>query len=75
MICPRCDFQDASKVFEAEDGAWEIYGCSRCGFNWRSTEEAEITDPRRYDPRFKLSEKAIAAMTPKPPLPPLKKKG
>lgn len=75
MICPRCDSHDASKAFEAEDRAWEIFRCPRCDFNWRSSEGEEVTESRLYDPRFKLSEKRIAEMTPKPPLPPLKKPG
>ena len=45
MICPRCEFVEAYKVFEAEDKAWEIYRCPRCNFNWRSTEGQELTEP------------------------------
>ena len=74
MICPRCDFVEAYKVFEAEDRSWEIYRCPRCNFNWRSTEGEELTDSRLYDPRFKLNEKKIQEMAPKPPVPPLRKK-
>jgi vanillate/4-hydroxybenzoate decarboxylase subunit D len=74
MICPRCDHDQAYKFFESpESGAWEVYRCPRCHFNWRSTEEETVTDPKRYDPKFKLDEKRIREMAPKPPIPPLRK--
>ena len=74
MICPRCDDDRASKIFEApEDAVWEVYRCPRCYFTWRNTEEEEVTNPDLYDPKFKLNEKRIAAMDPKPPIPPLSK--
>lgn len=74
MICPRCDFVEAYKVFEAEDRSWEIFRCPRCNFNWRSSEGQELKDAKLYSPRFKLSEKQIQDMAPKPPVPPLRKK-
>jgi transposase-like protein len=73
MICPRCDGDRAYKVHDADDGSWEIYRCPRCNFNWRSTEEAALTDPKIYSSRFKLTEKKIEEMAPKPPIPPLRK--
>lgn len=72
MICPRCEYDQAYKVFEAEDASWEVYCCPRCNFNWRSSEGEEITDARHYSTRFKLSEKQIREMAPKPPIPPLR---
>ena len=72
MICPRCDSDQAYKVFEAEDGSWEVYRCPRCNFNWRSTEGEEVTNPTLYNPRFKLSERQIQELPPKPPIPPLR---
>jgi hypothetical protein len=73
MICPRCDFVEAYKAFEAEDKSWEIYRCPRCNLNWRSTEGQELTDSKLYSPRFKLNERQIQDMAPKPPVPPLRK--
>jgi vanillate/4-hydroxybenzoate decarboxylase subunit D len=73
MVCPRCENAEAYTVFEADDKAWEIYRCPRCNFNWRSTEGQELTDPKLYSPRFKLNEKLIQDMAPKPPVPPLRK--
>jgi hypothetical protein len=75
MICPRCEYAEAYTVFEADDKAWEIFRCPRCNFNWRSTEGQELTEPDLYNPRFKLSEKKIQDMVPKPPVPPLRKTG
>jgi hypothetical protein len=75
MICPRCDFVEAYKVFEAEDKSWDLFRCPRCNFNWRSTEGQELTDAKLYSPRFKLNEKQIQDMAPKPPIPPLRKTG
>ncbi len=73
MICPRCEFMEAYKVFEAEDRSWEIFRCPRCNFNWRSTEGEELTDPKQYNPRVRLNEKQIQELPPKPPVPPLRK--
>ena len=73
MICPRCEFVEAYKVFEADDKAWEIFRCPRCNFNWRSTEGPEVRDPKLYDSRFKLTEKKIEEMVAKPPIPPLRR--
>ena len=73
MICPRCEFVEAYKVYEAEDKSWDVYRCPRCNFNWRSTEGQELTEPKLYNPRFKLNEKQIQDMAPKPPVPPLRK--
>ncbi len=74
MICPRCDEDKAFKLFEAPvDGSWEVYSCPCCSFTWRSTEEEEITNPKLYNPKFKLNEQKIKEMAPKPPIPPLRK--
>lgn len=74
MICPRCDDTQAYKIFDApENAVWSVYHCPRCYFVWRNTEEAEVTDPEHYDPRFKLTEEKIRNMAPKPPVPALKK--
>ncbi len=74
MMCPRCESDAAYKIFEAPEDPklWEIYRCPRCNFTWRSSEEESITDPKRYDPRFRLSEQKIRDMAPKPPIPPLR---
>jgi uncharacterized C2H2 Zn-finger protein len=74
MICPRCDFNQAYKIFEAPvDKCWEVYRCPRCNFTWRSTEEEEVTNPKLYHSKFKLSERQIEGMAPKPPIPPLRR--
>lgn len=72
MICPRCEDEKAYKVRDADDGSWQIYCCPLCNFNWRSTEESAVIDPKIYNPKFKLTVKKIQEMAPKPPIPPLR---
>ena len=74
MICPRCDHDQALKIFEApENACWEVYRCPRCDFVWRNTEEDTVTRPELYPRKFKLSGQKIQTMDPKPPIPPLAK--
>jgi hypothetical protein len=74
MICPRCDHDQAAKIFEApENACWEVYHCPRCDFVWRSTEEETVIRPELYPKKFKLSAQKIRTMDPKPPIPPLAK--
>jgi C4-type Zn-finger protein len=75
VICPRCDSETAEKLVDSPVGkVWEVYICNKCGFSWRSTEDASITDPKRYDKRFKLNDEKIKNMLLIPPIPPLKDK-
>jgi hypothetical protein len=75
VLCPRCDKEEAVKVFEApKDRSWEIFRCQNCNFVWRSTEKEEITNGNRYHPNFKLTEDAIRNMEIKPAIPPLLRK-
>jgi vanillate/4-hydroxybenzoate decarboxylase subunit D len=72
MICPRCDSNTAGLLVKAPvDNAWEIYICSTCNFTWRSTESEDITDPAKYDVRFKINPKSIPTMHVLPPIPKL----
>ncbi len=73
MTCPRCEYAEAYKAFQAEDRSWEIYRCPRCNFNWRSDEPLEVTNGKLYDPRFKMTESQIRGLGHLPPIPPLKK--
>lgn len=74
MICPRCESEEAYKIFEAPEDPtlWEVFRCPRCNFVWRNTEEELVTDPKQYPSKFKLSEKQIRELQPKPPIPPLR---
>ena len=75
MFCPRCDKEEAFKIFEApKDRSWELYRCPNCNFVWRSTEKEEITNRDRYDPNFKLTDEAILKMEIKPAIPPLRRR-
>lgn len=64
MICVRCAHDTAALVATAPDGshAWEIYHCSRCNFTWRSTEDEEITNAAKFNPRFKLDRTDLDAL-------------
>jgi vanillate/4-hydroxybenzoate decarboxylase subunit D len=74
MICPRCDSETVSLLVKApEGGVWEVYKCSTCDFIWRSTESEDITDPEKYDSRFKINPAKIGDLPPMPPIPRLEK--
>ena len=74
MICPRCDSDAAALLVKAPvDNAWEVYICSVCNFTWRSTEGEDITNPARYDKRFKINPDSIPGMPVLPPVPKLAK--
>lgn len=75
MKCPRCDSQSVSTMVKAPvDDAWEVYLCDTCKFSWRSTESANITDPEKYDKRFKLKPEEFDKLAQIPPIPALSKK-
>lgn len=63
MKCLRCG-NNAVKVADAPDGskAWEVYACTVCHYNWRSSEPDYILDPAKRDPRFQLTDEAIARL-------------
>lgn len=74
MICPRCDSNTVELMATApKDNAWEVYICNTCNFSWRSTESEEITDPAKYDKRFKIDPARIPFLDIIPPIPELKK--
>lgn len=74
MQCPRCDSTTVSVMATSPVGdVWEVYFCETCSFSWRSTEPDDITDPAKYDPRFKIDPATIASLDEMPPIPPLRK--
>ncbi|MGB9662930.1 MAG: non-oxidative hydroxyarylic acid decarboxylases subunit D [Moorellaceae bacterium] len=76
MICPRCDSDTAEKMVSSPVGnVWEVYVCRKCWFSWRSTEDTSITDPAKYNKKFKLTDEMIQNMMVIPPIPPLKETG
>lgn len=73
MKCPRCDSEHTNIMVKAPVGdVWEVYICETCKFSWRSTEGTNITDPEKYDKRFKLNPAEFDGMAQIPPIPPLK---
>lgn len=74
MICPRCDSKTVELLTKAPvDDAWEVYICETCCFSWRSTEDEEITNPEKYDKRFKIDPTQISTLAQLPPIPELRK--
>ena len=72
MVCPRCDSDTVEFLIKApEKGIWEIYKCKTCNFTWRSTEPEDITDPGKYDKRFKINPSNISHLDIIPPIPKL----
>ena len=50
MICPRCSSETVNLLTKAPvDDAWEVYICDTCCFSWRSTEDEDITNYKKYD--------------------------
>ncbi|MBY0215341.1 MULTISPECIES: non-oxidative hydroxyarylic acid decarboxylases subunit D [Paenibacillus] len=74
MKCPRCESETVSLLKKAPlDHAWEIYICGTCTLSWRNTEPENITDPAKYDQRFKIDPANIEKLDQIPPIPELKK--
>jgi vanillate/4-hydroxybenzoate decarboxylase subunit D len=70
LICPRCDSDAADLLVKAPvDNAWEVYICAICNFSWRSTESEDVTNPAKYDKRFKIKPDAIPNLMEIPPVP------
>lgn len=70
MICPRCDSTKIELLTKApKDNAWEVYICEECSFSWRTTESEEVTNPDKYDKRFKIDRASIDSLPIMPPLP------
>lgn len=74
MICPRCDSNEVSLLTKSPVGdEWEVYICDTCCFSWRSTEEEDITNPEKYNKKFKIDKDKIPYLDQIPPIPELKK--
>jgi late competence protein required for DNA uptake (superfamily II DNA/RNA helicase) len=74
MICPRCDSDTTQLMATSPVGAvWEVRFCRTCCFSWRSTESEDITDPAKYDKRFKIDPATIPGLAQMPPIPPLRR--
>lgn len=72
LQCPRCDSDKISLLTKSPVGdVWEVYLCGDCTFSWRNTESDAITDPSKYDSRFKLNRETFKDLENIPPIPPL----
>jgi transposase-like protein len=75
MICPRCNSESVDLLVKSPvENAWEVYLCETCKFTWRNTEGLNITDPEKYDKRFKLNPETFEKFDRIPPIPDLLKK-
>lgn len=73
MICPRCEKENVEVMVKSPVGdVWEMYICKTCWYSWRSTETPDKTDPKKYNPKFKINAEKIPQMLMIPPIPPLK---
>lgn len=69
MKCPRCKSETVELLTKApKDNAWEVYVCKTCCYSFRSTEDASVTDPEKYDPRFYIDPKDIPNLLQIPPV-------
>jgi hypothetical protein len=53
---------------------WDVYMCKTCRYTFRSTEPDYMTDPKKYDPTFKLDPKKLDDFPMMPAIPPLRNK-
>lgn len=66
MKCPRCDSENVRMITKSPKGnVWEMYGCNKCFYTWRSTETVTVME------KFKLDDEKIETMQMIPPIPPL----
>jgi len=71
-ICPRCDSaRTAVLTHSPVKDAWVVYQCPVCLYVWRSTEPDYATDPKQYDPNFKIKPQDIPNFADVPAVPPL----
>jgi len=73
-VCPRCDSATTELQFESPvKGAWELYRCTTCLFAWRTTEPESMTDPKLFDPKFKIKPEDLKNVPVMPAIPELSK--
>lgn len=68
MICPRCDADTGHKLVDSPKGnAWEVNLCDTCCYSWRNTDPPELSDPEKYNKKFKLDPAKIPTLQVVPP--------
>ncbi len=68
--CPRCWGESITVLARsAVPDMWEVLGCQRCTYIWRTSEPAAQTSAAAYPARFALSEADIANAPEVPPVP------
>jgi vanillate/4-hydroxybenzoate decarboxylase subunit D len=67
--CPRCDYPETERLAESPvPGVWEVRGCPRCRYSWRSTEPPANSSREHYPARFRMTPDGIAAARAVPPV-------
>ena len=75
LVCPRCESKTLEVVFSSPvPGICDVYMCKTCRYTFRSTEPDYMTDPKKYDPTFKLDPKKLDDFPMMPAIPPLRNK-
>lgn len=68
--CPRCRGNQITPFARsAVPDVWEVLGCQRCTYSWRTSEPVAQTSADAYPARFALSEADIANAPDVPPVP------
>ena len=71
--CPRCAYETVDHVASSPVvGVWEVFGCPRCNYFWRSTEPRARTSRPLFPEKYRLTAETVAAAPPYPGIPPLR---
>lgn len=71
-LCPRCAHETIEHIFSSPvPGVWEVLGCGRCLYLWRTSEPARRTRRDAYPEAFMMTPEDIAAAPEVPAVPPL----
>lgn len=68
--CPRCGGSALDQLAHSPvPGIWEVWGCQRCRYSWRSTEPLANRSRAHYPERFRLTPAQLDAAREVPPVP------
>lgn len=67
--CPRCGGSALDQLARSPvPGSWEVWGCQRCRYSWRSTEPLANRSRAHYPERFRLTPAQLDAAREVPPV-------
>ena len=71
--CPRCAHETIDHVASSPAaGVWEVFGCPRCNYFWRSSEPQSRIARSAFPEKYRLTAEAVEAAPPYPGIPPLR---